>query len=95
MRANPGTLDSLRDYYRSLSDEQLVDRVRQGQTEYTELTWTLLPEEVARRHTLFSLALWYEISRLRAWGQNGTSAFTEQLAIGKLRVASNGLARPS
>jgi len=95
MSTNPGTPDALRAYYRSLSDEQLVDRVRQGQTEYTALAWTVLPEEIARRHTLFSLALWYGISRLRAWGQNGTSAFTEQLAIGRLRVASNGLARPS
>ena len=42
--------DALREQYRRLSDEELVDRVATGETEYTEVAWAVLQEEVSRRH---------------------------------------------
>ena len=41
--------DSFRERYRRLSDAELLDLVEQGQTQYTELAWTNLHEEIARR----------------------------------------------
>ena len=39
--------DALREEYRRLSDEELLDRVAGGETEYTEVAWAVLKEEVS------------------------------------------------
>jgi hypothetical protein len=41
--------DVLREQYGRLSDEELVNRVATGKTEYTEIAWAVLQEEVSRR----------------------------------------------
>ena len=42
--------DVLREQYRRLSDQELVDRVATGETEYTKVAWAVLQEEFSRRH---------------------------------------------
>jgi hypothetical protein len=47
--------DVLREQYRRLSDEELVDRVATGESEYTEMAWAVLQEEVSRRHLVANI----------------------------------------
>jgi repressor of nif and glnA expression len=47
--ADRAPADALREQYRRLSDEELVNRVATGKAEYTEIAFALLQEEVSRR----------------------------------------------
>src|SRR6266545_5520553 len=47
--------DGLREQYSRLSDGELLARVAEGETEYTELAWALLQEEVSRRHLVANM----------------------------------------
>lgn len=48
--------EALCEQYRRLPDDELLDLARQGRTEYTEVAWSLLHEEVRRRGVSLSVA---------------------------------------
>ncbi len=53
--ADRNPADVLREQYRRLSDEELVDRVATGETEYTEVAGAVLQEDVSRRHLVATI----------------------------------------
>lgn len=47
--------DALREHYRRVSDEELLNLVAQGETKYTEAAWAFLQEEVSRRRPVANI----------------------------------------